>query len=628
MKTSIFLWVLSLFFTVAGQAQMRDVQDSLRAIYDADTLKGDAKMDLLNQLAFNEAQQNPELSLKYADELIFLAERDGNIEKQGAGYLQKGNALITQRKLSEALEAYLSSARAFDSIQAKRGQGTAYYSIAFTYVQSGDTQKAEEWFQKSIDMLRSPDLLATEQGPIQLASALFNVGELYMKMGNNTRAQDYFQEAQEIFEKQDYKTGYYYALGNRGVLYLKSGDLDKAEQNLKTAIDWLEQDQDFEAVSDFQAKMAELYRAKGAYQEAHSFGERSLDHALRLGLKDQISESSLILARLDSITGNFEKAYTHLNLHMQFKDSMDLETVDLTRLEREKAELIAAQSLTELELQSQKQERQRAALWAVGVTALLLIIIAGGTYGRYRYMRKTNKIISRERDRSENLLLNILPKETALELKENGRVRAQRFESVTILFSDFKGFTRHAENMDPESLVESIDFYFSHFDSIMDKYGLEKIKTVGDAYMCAGGLPNPLEDHAIRVVEAATEMMEFVEANKHNRSGSQMPFEMRIGINTGPVVAGVVGIRKFVYDIWGDAVNVASRMESASEAGKINISEQTYRLIREVYDCKSRGSIPVKNHGEMNMYFVKNRIESQVYQTTPDLPLKAQGQQG
>ncbi len=624
MSPSIFLWVLSFFGTLAVQAQMRQTHDSLRAIYDADTLEGEARMDLLNQLAFNEAE-NPERALQYANELINLAREAGNREKLGAGYLQKGNALITQRNLREALEAYLKSAEAFDSIQAKRGQGTAYYSIAFTYVESGDTDKAEEWYGRSIAMLRNPELLDTEEGPIQLASALFNAGELYLRMGNYPKAQDHFLEAQEIFETEDYKTGYYYALGNRGVLFFKAGNLEQAEQNLRTAIDWLEKDKDFAAASDFQAYMAELYSEKGAFDEAHAIAERSLDHALRLGLKDQISESSLILARLDSITGNFQKAYAHLNLHMRFKDSMDVETVDLTRLEREKAELVAAQSQTELELQTQKQKRQQAALWAVGVTALLLIIVTGGTYGRYRYMRKTNKIISRERDRSENLLLNILPKETAQELKQNGRVRAQRFDSVTILFSDFKGFTQQAESMEPEDLVKSIDYYFSHFDTIMDKYGLEKIKTVGDAYMCAGGLPNPIENHALRVVEAAQEMIAFVEANKKNTSSGLTPFDMRIGINSGPVVAGVVGIKKFIYDIWGDAVNVASRMESASEIGKINVSEETYRLIREYYDCEARGSIPVKNHGEMNMYFVKGKREAPNSGNTLETTLKASG---
>jgi class 3 adenylate cyclase len=191
-----------------------------------------------------------------------------------------------------------------------------------------------------------------------------------------------------------------------------------------------------------------------------------------------------------------------------------------------------------------------------------------------------------------------------VELKKLGRVRAQRFDEVTVMFTDFKGFTSHAESMDPEKLVESIDYYFSHFDTIMDKYGLEKIKTVGDAYMCASGLPYPSEDHAYRILEAALEILEFVEAAKKEDSKEQVRFDIRIGINSGPVVAGVVGTKKFAYDIWGDTVNIASRMESASDVGKINISENTYEIVKNQFDCAYRGNIEVKNRGKLNMYFL------------------------
>ncbi|MGB5274291.1 MAG: adenylate/guanylate cyclase domain-containing protein, partial [Flavobacteriaceae bacterium] len=186
----------------------------------------------------------------------------------------------------------------------------------------------------------------------------------------------------------------------------------------------------------------------------------------------------------------------------------------------------------------------------------------------------------------------------------HGKVTAKKFEAVTVMFTDFQRFTSYAGNLSPEQLVESIGFYFSKFDEIMEKHGLEKIKTIGDAYMCAGGLPFPSKGHAVKMVRAAFEILDFVEDAKANGLSEHHRFEIRIGINTGPVVAGVVGSKKFSYDIWGDTVNVASRMESNSVAGKINISETTFERIKDEFDCEYRGEIEAKNRGMIKMYFV------------------------
>lgn len=174
------------------------------------------------------------------------------------------------------------------------------------------------------------------------------------------------------------------------------------------------------------------------------------------------------------------------------------------------------------------------------------------------------------------------------------------------MFTDFQGFTKYSEGMAPEALVESVDYFFSKFDTIIEKYQLEKIKTIGDSYMCAGGLPFPEENHPVKIVEAAIEILGFVEESRKKES-LLANFNIRIGINTGPVVAGVVGLKKFAYDIWGDAVNVASRMENASDPAQINISENTYLLIKDIFECEYRGMIDVKNKGMMKMYFVKGK---------------------
>ena len=201
------------------------------------------------------------------------------------------------------------------------------------------------------------------------------------------------------------------------------------------------------------------------------------------------------------------------------------------------------------------------------------------------------------------MLLNILPAETAKELKQNGKVDAVKFDEVTVLFTDFVEFTKVAEHVEPEQLVKSIDFYFKGFDEISTKYGLEKIKTVGDSYMCACGLPTINKTHARNVMQAAKEMIELVKSEL-NAVDDLSHFDVRIGIHTGPVVAGIVGIKKWQYDIWGDTVNIASRMESMSKPGRVNMSETTYLQIKDEFPCEYRGEIEVKNHGSMKMYFL------------------------
>jgi class 3 adenylate cyclase len=172
-----------------------------------------------------------------------------------------------------------------------------------------------------------------------------------------------------------------------------------------------------------------------------------------------------------------------------------------------------------------------------------------------------------------------------------------------VMFTDFKGFTTISEKLSAEELVQEINESFVAFDHIMQKYGIEKIKTIGDAYMAAGGLPTPKSTHAIDVVSAAMEIIEFTRNLKEKKG--DLGFEVRIGIHSGPVVAGIVGIRKFAYDIWGDTVNTASRMESSSEVGKINISESTYELVKHKFNCSPRGKINAKGKGEIEMYFIE-----------------------
>jgi len=225
----------------------------------------------------------------------------------------------------------------------------------------------------------------------------------------------------------------------------------------------------------------------------------------------------------------------------------------------------------------------------------------------YRIKAKTHKILDRQKNEIEHLLLNILPGEIAHELKTTGRATPRQYESVSVMFTDFKGFTTIADKMPPDDLVKELDDCFIAFDGIIEKYNLEKIKTIGDSYMCAGGIPTPDETHVLKMVKAGLEIQQYVASyNERREENGLEPWLVRIGIHVGPVVAGVVGKKKYAYDIWGSTVNIASRMESNGEPGKVNISSATYELIKDYYECSYRGKISAKNIGEIDMYFIEH----------------------
>ncbi len=216
---------------------------------------------------------------------------------------------------------------------------------------------------------------------------------------------------------------------------------------------------------------------------------------------------------------------------------------------------------------------------------------------RFRSYRQ----LSKEKKRSDELLLNILPSEVADELKEKGGAQARQYDEVSVLFTDFVQFTTVAEQLTPQELVKELHECFTAFDSIIVRLGLEKIKTIGDAYLAVCGLPSSDPRHAQNTVQAGIEIRDFIE----ERREKGRVFDIRVGINSGPVVAGIVGVKKFAYDIWGDTVNTAARMEQHGEAGKINISQATYELVKDEFACVQRGRIAAKNKGEMDMYFVE-----------------------
>jgi class 3 adenylate cyclase len=388
------------------------------------------------------------------------------------------------------------------------------------------------------------------------------------------------------------------------------GDKKTAEENINQAIKILEEFKEYSPISVYLEFMSAIFLENGDSQTALEYAERSLNLATQYSLKDEISQANLILSKIHEQLGNTRIAFDYYKNHVLYRDSVNnigaVQQMANLRTDYEVSQKQVEVDLLEKEATIISLQTKRQQILLYGILALLVLVgvIAFVTFKRYRFERETKLIIEEEKNRSEGLLLNILPAEIAEELKLEGKVKAHRFNSATVLFTDFKSFSSLAENISPEQLVESIDHYFKKFDEITTSFGLEKIKTIGDSYMCAGGIPVESENHAIRIVKAGKAMMDFT---KESKPAHITQFEMRIGIHTGPIVAGIVGIKKWQYDIWGDTVNIASRMESNSVEGRINLSETTYELVKEEFECEFRGSIDVKNRGVWKMYFLKEK---------------------
>ncbi len=603
-KRKSFVWTMGLFcLMISGiSAQDQKLTDSLLNLYESDSYEGD-KLALLKQMA--EEESNPDKKLEYSELLIKEAAVDSLFQYLLSGQLQKGNALHHRGEYDLAIASYFVSIRYAKRIEDIRGEGAVTIAVANIYSEMGNATNAEIYYTQGIEILRkTTDTTA-------LASALLNAGDEAFNAKDYKKALQYFDESGLLFKEIDYLIGTAYNLGNVGMVYAEQGNDTLAEKNINEAISLLETLEDYYGISIYLTYMSDIYFRKNEFPTALKYAQRSLALATRYGLNNQISDANLKLSELHEAQGDQATAYKFFKDHIVYRDSVkNIERVQQMADQRTNYEV--SQKQVEIDLSEQKRENQRILVIATIIALFLIALLAFGQFRRIIFIRKTKQIIEEERDKSDRLLLNILPEETAEELKRNGRVTAKKYDATTVLFTDFKGFTSYSEGLSPEALVETVGFYFSEFDTIIEKYGLEKIKTIGDAYMCAGGLHHNKEDHATKMVQAAFEIAAFVEKTKKDGNAKELTFDIRIGINSGPVVAGVVGTKKFAYDIWGDTVNVASRMEAMSEPGKVNISETTYELVKDQWECSYRGEIEVKNRGSMKMYFV-NAAASEAY---------------
>lgn len=497
------------------------------------------------------------------------------------------------------------------------------FTIAKIYTKLGHNRfemdqypEAKEWYRKSLHLRQKLNNRA------DLAEGLTDMGNALDELENTDSswlAVQLYNQALRIYESIDDQPSIGRIYNNLGDAYKHLNQLDKALYYLRKA-------EKTQTELDDQPGLMQTYNTINDVFARQDRNQESLDYIRRYAaIADSIGSDKYRLGALKDFArayenlGDFEKAYTYQvrynDLRYQLLNENRSKTVETQQAKRiaDENEIALAQEKAALALKDSEYARARTFNIALfgGLLALLLLALLLFNRNRIRAranreLATKNKAIEHERKRADELLKNILPAETAEELKRNNSVKPVRYDSVTVLFSDFKDFTRIAERISPEALVAELDGFFRLFDSIIEKNGLEKIKTIGDAYMCAGGLPARNETHALDTVTAAIEMQRALQAINTQKKASGLPiFEMRIGIHTGAVVAGVVGSHKFAYDIWGDTVNTAARMEQSGEAGKINLSETTYQLVKHRFQCTPRGKLTAKNKGEIEMYFVE-----------------------
>jgi class 3 adenylate cyclase len=596
--------VLSKLSVIARMKSQFDRADSLSMLaIEAAVRAGSAKFEAESRINLGHtAQKRGEFrrALAMHAEIEALLKKGGTERQWGNLETLMGNCHSKLGNLSAALECHQKSLSHFEKSNDKRGIKSSMNNIAIVYANQKRLEKALEIFKG----ITAFDLAAKDT--FALASDLRNEALCLIEMKRQTEALPLLDSARTLYARNGNLAGVAESNGAIGVVLYETGNYEKAHPHFEEEIRVYTQLGKKHDLGGGYINLGRNAIRLRRFDVAEKSIRQGLEIVRSLGHKEYISIGYLSLARLDSARNNLRSAFEHFKMYKLYEDSILNETTTEqlaemdARFESERKE----QEIELLNKDSQIQQKEIAKQKLVrngfvGGFALMLAFAAIFFVQRNR--------IQKEKDRSEELLLNILPYETAQELKTKGTADAQHIDEVTVLFTDFKGFTQLSEKLSPKELVAEINDCFSEFDRICERHGIEKIKTIGDAYMAAGGLPTANHTHAVDVVKAACEIRDFMN-RRYNSVANQLSvenrFQVRIGVHTGPVVAGIVGLKKFQYDIWGDTVNTANRMETSGEVGMVNISQSTYELVKDRFSCTYRGEVEAKGKGMLKMYFV------------------------
>jgi class 3 adenylate cyclase/Tfp pilus assembly protein PilF len=553
---------------------------------------------------------NYPLALDYYQRSYEISEEINDIKGMAGVLNNQGSIYMNQGFNTKALDHYLRSYKIREEIADKRGMSAALNNIGLIYMNQGFYDEALEYFEQSFVVKEE---ISDKRG---MAITLNNIGLIHKRQHDYDKALAYYQRSLSIREEIADKMGIAGTLNNIGEIHMDLGDFVEANEYFQRSIAISEDILDRRALAITLNNMGNLSIHQADYREAL----RHCDKALKLSEEVKLlwvqKNACQCLYNAHKELGKTKKALTYFERTSMLEDSLKAEETNRKLRQMEFARQMLEDSLVreqekihaQMAYQAEVRKKNRIKN-IILLVALFLVLVVAGIFRRAVYMRKAKRVIEKEKNRSENLLLNILPSEIAEELKETGSANARSFDNVSVLFTDFKNFTQISQRLSAERLVSEINACFKEFDAICARNGIEKIKTIGDSYMAAGGLPAPSDNAVKNTILAGLEMAEFVLSESKRRKFDKMDIgiEMRVGIHTGPVVAGIVGATKFQYDIWGDTVNTASRMESAGEVGKVNISQATYEFIKNdpSFRFHERGSVQAKGKGKIAMWFVE-----------------------
>lgn len=541
------------------------------------------KVKCLTELGWvNYKLGNYNISLSNYFDALKITENNNITHYHSLIYANIGDVFLGNKNYSKALKYYYKALKIDEKSKNKKGIAIIYGNIGIVYEQQKEydialgyyynsLQITEELYKNYLSNNNKAELLDIKK---EISIKYGNIGNLYLsKLENDSCSNSqkevlynkslyYFQKGLNIDYELNRKYGIATKIGNIGIANFLINNFSEAEKYLKNAVALSDSIHSVELIAEWYKYLSLVYEKTNEHQKALQIFKKQIAY------RDSMNNNLQIISSEQS------------ELKYKIEKQIALEKKDA-----EKKDLIEEAEI----------HKKNIIILFIVILLILSILFTSLTVFQKRLIKKEKKY-------SDLLLHNILPNETVSELKKYGKSFPKKYDFVSVLFTDFKGFTKISEKMQPEELVDELNKIFSEFDKIISNHNLEKIKTIGDSYMCAGGIPTANLTNPIDTVLAGLEMKKII-VNYNNN------WEIRIGIHTGALVAGVVGMKKFSYDIWGDTVNTASRMESSSEPNKLNISETTYKLIENdlvKYKLVAtyRGEIEAKNKGKIKMYFI------------------------